>query len=470
MRKTTTKHISIWAVLLLAFSVLLTALGISTGSGKTLALADEQGDLLYVVDCGRVNNSSGSQMAYGEMGDPVYINATKTFIQRQGGHLGDKEGSGLTRLRNSYTDHPFIEDETGYHWGFNEDYSDDMTHRFGRADGSAGYSEFRSVNDANVTDERLEYKFEVPADEALDILVITHSPAAWDNATINGTVSVNGGETIDIVADDSERDYSLPNGKGILDETDNRYYLTLTFGVDGAQTVVNGIVIRTRPYEITYNLGGGYNDADNKPTYVYGAGFTLADPVRTGYDFVGWYDAEEDGNKVTEISDTQKGDVTLYARWTPKTYTITYNLNGGTNDPANVDSYTYGVGLTLVDPTHTDYTFDGWYDAETGGNKVTAISTTRTGNLTLYARWVAPTYAITYNLSGGTNNDANTATYAYGEGLTLADPTRTGYTFDGWYDAETEGNLVTAISATQTGDVTLYARWTAATYTITYNL
>ncbi|MDE6411755.1 MAG: InlB B-repeat-containing protein, partial [Clostridia bacterium] len=88
------------------------------------------------------------------------------------------------------------------------------------------------------------------------------------------------------------------------------------------------------------------------------------------------------------------------------------------------------------------------------------ISDSQTGNVTLYARWNAVTFTVTYNLDGGTNNAANTATYTYGEGLTLANPTREGYTFDGWYDAENGGNKVTAIPDTQTGNVTLYARWT----------
>ncbi|MDE7158361.1 MAG: InlB B-repeat-containing protein, partial [Clostridiales bacterium] len=231
-----------------------------------------------------------------------------------------------------------------------------------------------------------------------------------------------------------------------------------------SDTETGGVTLYARwsvaTYEITYNLDGGVNDAANKATYTYGEGFTLADPTREGCIFVGWYDAEHGGNEVTEISDVQAGFVTFYARWNGPTYKVSYVLGGGTNNAANEATYTYGTGLTLADPTRTGYVFDGWYDAGQGGNKVTGISDTQTGDVTLYARWSAATYTVTYNLGGGTNAAANKATYTYGVGLTLAEPTRTGYTFDGWYDAENGGNKVTAISDTQAGNVTLYARWT----------
>ena len=72
------------------------------------------------------------------------------------------------------------------------------------------------------------------------------------------------------------------------------------------------------------------------------------------------------------------------------------------------------------------------------------------------------TYTVTYNLNGGTNHVSNTATYTYGTGLTLQNPTKTGYTFGGWYDnAGFTGSAITEISTTDIGDKTVYAKWTA---------
>jgi uncharacterized repeat protein (TIGR02543 family) len=214
---------------------------------------------------------------------------------------------------------------------------------------------------------------------------------------------------------------------------------------------------------IYYFLNGGTNNTSNPDSYTSGVGATLSNPTKTGYTFGGWYDnANFTGTAITAISTTATGDVTLYAKWEVNTYTITYNLNGGTNDAANTSTYTYGVGLTLSNPTQTGYAFGGWYDnASFTGTAITAVSTTTTGDVTFYAKWTANTYNITYSLNGGTNDAANTATYTYGIGLILSNPTQTGYTFGGWYDnTGFTGTAITAISSTVTGDVTLYAKWT----------
>jgi len=224
---------------------------------------------------------------------------------------------------------------------------------------------------------------------------------------------------------------------------------------------------------ITYMVNGGTNNSSNPLGYIYGVGTTLNNPTRTGYMFNGWYDnAGFSGSAITAISTTAFSDVTLYAKWTANTYNITYTLNGGTNDAANTATYTYGVGLTVSNPTRTGYTFGGWYDnASFSGTAVTDISTTATGSVNLYAKWTVNTYNITYTLNDGANNASNTATYTYGVGLTLSNPTQTYYTFGGWYDnASFTGTAVTAISTTTTGNLTLYAKWTANTYNITYSL
>ncbi|MBP7222207.1 MAG: InlB B-repeat-containing protein [Sedimentibacter sp.] len=222
-------------------------------------------------------------------------------------------------------------------------------------------------------------------------------------------------------------------------------------------------------YAIVYNLNGGTNSGSNPATYTYGVGVTLSSPTRTGYAFGGWYRESTFTTAITAISTTSTGTVTLYAKWTANTYAITYNLNGGTNSGSNPATYTYGVGVTLSSPTRTGYTFGGWYKESTFNTAVAAISATSTGTVTLYAKWTANTYAITYNLNGGTNSGSNPATYTYGVGVTLSSPTRTGYAFGGWYKEPTFNTAVAAISTTSTGTVTLYAKWTINTYTVTFN-
>ncbi|MBR3136003.1 MAG: InlB B-repeat-containing protein, partial [Clostridia bacterium] len=79
---------------------------------------------------------------------------------------------------------------------------------------------------------------------------------------------------------------------------------------------------------------------------------------------------------------------TLYACWTPKTYTVTLNPNGGSCSTAT-KKVTYGQTYgTLPVPTRSGYVFAGWWTAKTGGKQVTATTTCyATGNYTLYARW-----------------------------------------------------------------------------------
>ena len=90
--------------------------------------------------------------------------------------------------------------------------------------------------------------------------------------------------------------------------------------------------------------------------------------------------------------------------------------------------------------------------------------------MTLYARWVPNKYNVNYVLNGGTNTGLNPSTYTYGTGAVVYDPTKTGYTFAGWYDnADFFGTPITAISNTQAGDVTLYAKWTISTYPVVFD-
>lgn len=154
------------------------------------------------------------------------------------------------------------------------------------------------------------------------------------------------------------------------------------------------------------------------------------------------------------------------------TYTINYNLNGGINAESNPKTYKKGIGVaSFANPTKAGYTFEGWYTDAYFTTKITNIPATQTGDVNLYAKWKANTYSITYVLNGGTNAAANPTTYTSNAGVaSFANPTRKGCTFVGWYKESSYTNKVTSIAAGSTGDVTLYAKWTANTYTIAYAL
>ena len=229
-------------------------------------------------------------------------------------------------------------------------------------------------------------------------------------------------------------------------------------------------------YDITYELDGGTNDASNPATYtIETATITLEVPTKDGYTFVGWFtNAEFSGTAVTEITLGSTEDRTLYAKWTPTIYSITYNLDGGTNDGSNPATYTIETAtITLEEATRTGYTFSGWFDnAEFSGTAITEITLGSTGNTSLWAKWTPIEYDITYELDGGTNNASNPATYTIETAtITFEVPTKDGYTFVGWFtNAEFSGTAVTEITLGSTEDRTLYAKWTPTIYSITYNL
>ena len=152
-------------------------------------------------------------------------------------------------------------------------------------------------------------------------------------------------------------------------------------------------------------------------------------------------------------------------------YTVTFNANGGATPTAS-KTVTYGFTYgTLPTPTRTGYTSSGWYTATSGGSQVTSSTTVSlSANQTLYARWTANTYTVTFNANGGTTPTASkSVTYASTYG-TLPTPTRTGHSFSGWYTASSGGSKITSSSTVSiTANQTLYAHWTASTYTVTFN-
>ena len=142
-------------------------------------------------------------------------------------------------------------------------------------------------------------------------------------------------------------------------------------------------------YTIIYELDGGTNVPENPASYnVETETITLKDPVKTGYTFGGWYKDGEFTTQVTEITQGTTSNITLYAKWL-ENYTITYELESGTNAPENPASYNVETEtIILKDPVKTGYTFAGWYKTEDfTGNAVTEIVQGTTGDITLYAKW-----------------------------------------------------------------------------------
>ena len=143
----------------------------------------------------------------------------------------------------------------------------------------------------------------------------------------------------------------------------------------------------------------------------------------------------------------------------PADYSITYELNGGTNSAENPSGYSEGDTVVLSAPVKENYFFKGWYTDSSFTNQITEIKD-KAENITLYAKWVPiASYDITYELNGGTNSAKNPDTYKTGETVILACPEKADYMFAGWFTEPDFKNFVTEINVNHFGDLTLYAKW-----------
>ena len=199
-------------------------------------------------------------------------------------------------------------------------------------------------------------------------------------------------------------------------------------------------------YTITYDVSGGNALNSNTQSVTYDASYILAIPTRTGYTFAGWYNGS---TKVENDTWNFVKNITLTANWTPNTYTITYELNGGTLKNTT-QSVTYDAAYNLAIPTRTGYTFAGWYNGDT---KVEDGTWKSTQNMTFTAKWAVNSYTVTYVVNGGENLSSQVLNY----GATLPTASRSGFTFGGWFSDIALTNAVTSVPAE---NITLYAYWT----------
>jgi Listeria/Bacterioides repeat len=226
------------------------------------------------------------------------------------------------------------------------------------------------------------------------------------------------------------------------------------------------------PITVKFSNNGGYGTVPDQ-TYIIGdpyghlpAGTTASDG---GYKFGGWYTAKVGGVRIFKDTIVSKMYKTLYAHYIARTFTVTFDSCGGSETTTKKVTYDSAYG-TLQQTTREGYAFRGWYTEPDGGTRVTAQSiVTTAADHTLYARWEARHFRVTFDTNDGSDVATKIVTYdsAYGK---LEMPKRLGYTFTGWYTDPDKGTRVTAATIVKTAaDHTLYARWRANTYTVTFD-
>lgn len=215
------------------------------------------------------------------------------------------------------------------------------------------------------------------------------------------------------------------------------------------------------PYPIIYNLNGGIINGTYHKYYHGVVKATLPTNVtKTGHTFLGWYTKSSlTGTRQYTIPPNSNGTKTFYAKWAAKTPTLKFKVNGGKPIKTKSKKMTYGKKVgTLPTPKRSRYNFLGWYTKKKNVYTTTRICKAEK-NVTVYAKWTKKKI-IKYNANGGTVLVYGKA-FTKGKKLgTLATPTRTGYTFKGWYTKKKGGTKITANKKLKKNkNYTFYAQW-----------
>jgi uncharacterized repeat protein (TIGR02543 family) len=342
-----------------------------------------------------------------------------------------------------------------------------------------------------------------------DITLYAHWTAIGYSVTYNASTATGGSVPTDSTT------YNIGNTITVLGNTGTLARTGYTFAgwtsaSDGSGTVYsagNTIAVGSASvnlyakwaavnYTVTYSSTG--TDGGTAP--VDSANYNITQSVvirgntgsliRSGYTFAGWTDNSAGTGTVYVSGNTYtvgSANLTFYPKWTAVNYTVTYQASTADSGTVPTDSANYNIGgsVTVLGNTGTlvraGYTFGGWTTAADGSGTVYQAAgsvSVGAGNINLYAKWTPINYTVTYQPNSATEGAAPTdaTNYNIGQSITVRGNTgtlvRTGYSFAGWNTAA-DGTGTTYQSGNQilvgSASVTLYAKWTANTYTVTYN-
>ena len=216
---------------------------------------------------------------------------------------------------------------------------------------------------------------------------------------------------------------------------------------------------------------------------AYGSTITYTATAGTGYTFEAFSTSNsttlpatqyDSGKTATASAYGSSNNSTYYAYFKANQYTVTYKDQGGSDfSGAHASGYptshTYGTATTLKTASKKGYKFEGWHTDVACTNKVSSLGATAyTANITLYAKWTADQYNITYQDQGGsdfsgTHEDGYPTKHTYGTETILKGATKDKFTFEGWFTTSNcIGSAITSLGVTAyTAGITLYAKWTS---------
>lgn len=280
------------------------------------------------------------------------------------------------------------------------------------------------------------YNFSTPVTQNITLI------AKWQIITYTVTFNTNGGSSISnqTVAHGSKVRDPGPTSK--TGYTFN-YWCSdsgLNNRFDFANTpITSNITLYAKftinSYTVTFNTDGGTSIANQTINYG-GKIIKPANPSKTGYDFINWY-TDVNYSTVFNFDKPVTANVTVYAKFQIKVYTITFNSNGGSSVPSQGINHGSTVSIPTP-PTKTDHwEFVNWY-TDAALKNVYNFNTSVTSSFTLYAKWQGEPVTVRYNLNGGTINGKTEVTVdaRVHDTITIISdiPIKDGYTFVHWED------------------------------------
>jgi uncharacterized repeat protein (TIGR02543 family) len=268
---------------------------------------------------------------------------------------------------------------------------------------------------------------------------------------------------------------------GLTNNTPYKYSVIANNASGSSASAVTSTTSTPRPFVVNYNVVNGGTVSPANANFDMGSPVTLPLPVRSGYTFTGWFTTAAGGTLLglNGAGYSPPSDITIYAQWVGIAYPITYNSNGGTSTVPSSGSYTTGGSAyqildAPVGMTKSGYTFTGWNTLSTGAgtNYAAGASYETPTALTLFAKWSAVNYTVTYLNSGsgtgvlptqGTQNVGQTFSVAAGTSLS-----NEGYSFTGWSEASNTYYAGESYTVA-TSNVVLTAIWTPLQYLVLYN-
>lgn len=325
----------------------------------------------------------------------------------------------------------------------------------------------------------------IPNEVICDPVTMSNGIDMYDK-DLNFRIPVSGSYTFRLVGNVYKREETPSNGKG-------GRYIKLSdgsrssVGGDGYVSIPDYNLIVDKLYitnsegkgtcDITFDANGGTFDGADTLKQAIMFGSNLSEPIAPTHSdgskmFGGWY-TDRACTEAFDFNSPVTDNITLYAKWVGKQYTIVFNpgeggaMKDGASDTQQTDISGSCQLVSIPEAVRAGATFLGWYTEENGGGVKVTTDTVFSGNnmeINVYAHWGVQKYAVTFNMNGMPNVTAPTSQQVDYGGKVI-DPTAAialpeHYNIEGWYTTAActaEYDFGTAV----TSDMTLYVKWYA---------